>query len=243
MSEIIAPELLFPPVEIPVLDLPTEDGVPLETNWHRLEISLLVDCVHAQWPDRRDYFAGGNMFIYFSLDQVRRRDYRGPDFFLVKGVDGSRDRGAWVVWEEGGRYPDLIIELSSPTTLAIDRGPKKELYERTFRTPEYFCYNPDGHVLEGWRGSNGEYVALEPNEHGWLWSDVLGLWLGNWEGEYQHIPATWLRYYTPHGQLVPTQAEDQAQRADAEARRAEAAEAEVERLRAELARVKKGRGG
>jgi hypothetical protein len=28
------------------------------------------------------------MFIYFSAEQVRSRDYRGPDFFVVKGVDG-----------------------------------------------------------------------------------------------------------------------------------------------------------
>jgi Uma2 family endonuclease len=232
------PALLIPPVEIPVLALPTEDGVPLETNWHCLEISLRVDCIHAHWADRRDDFAGGNMFIYFSLEQARRQDYRGPDFFLVQGVDGARDRDAWVVWEEEGRYPDLIIELSSPSTEAVDRGPKKRLYERTFRTPEYFCYSPDGHRLDGWHRANNQYAALEPNEDGRMWSEVLGLWLGNWEGAYQHIPATWLRFYTPDGQLVPTQAEAQAARADAQAQRAEAAEAEVARLRAELERVK-----
>ncbi len=65
------------------LELPAEDGVPIESNWHRIEINLLIDSVHSLWRDRDDYFAGGNMFIYFSLEQIRRKNYRGPDFFVV----------------------------------------------------------------------------------------------------------------------------------------------------------------
>ncbi len=234
--------MFLPEVKLPVLELPTEDGIPLETNWHRIQMNLLIDSVHYHWRDRHDYFAGGNMFIYFSFEQVRNRDYRGPDFFVVKDVDGEQDRAAWVVWEEEGRYPDVIVELSSPSTLDVDLGTKKALYERTFRTPEYFCYDPDSAQLVGWRLETGRYVDLEPHEQGWLWSEELGVWLGTWQGEFQRVTATWLRFYTTDGDLVPTLAEAEAQRADTEAwrakleaRRAEAAEAEVSRLRAFLA--------
>ena len=141
----------------------------------------------------------------------------GPDFFVVKDVDGERDREAWIVWEEKGRYPNLIVELSSPSTIDIDLGPKKHLYEQTFHTPEYFCYNPDGSQLMASR-----YIELEPNEQGWLWSEEMDLWLGTWQGEIQRTTATWLRSYTADGRLMPT--------------RAEAAEAEVARLGALLAR-------
>jgi len=72
----------------------------LETNWHRMQMNLLIESVHYHWREREDYFTGGNMFIYFSVEQVRNRDYRGPDFFVVKGVDSSHDRAAWIVWEE-----------------------------------------------------------------------------------------------------------------------------------------------
>jgi Uma2 family endonuclease len=229
MSAFNPPGLLFPEVEIPELKLPTEDGVPLETNWHRIEINLLIDSVHQHWRDRRDYFAGGNMFLYFSLDQVRNRDYRGPDFFLVKNVDGARKREAWIVWAEKGRYPDLIIELASPTTIEIDLGLKKQLYEQTFHTPDYFCYDPNTLHLAGWRWVDGGYVELEADERGWLWSKEMNSWLGLWEGEYQKVNDTWLRFYTPEGQLVLTKGE-------AEAQRAEAAEAETTRLRALLAK-------
>lgn len=241
MLELKPPEMLLPEIELPTLELPTEDGIPLETNWHRIEINLLIDSLHYHWRSRRDYFAGGNMFIYFSFEQVRNRDYRGPDFFVVKGVNGERDREAWIVWEEKGRYPNLIVELSSPTTREVDLGPKKELYELTFRTPEYFCYDPDQKRLMGWRLGGGQYLELEPNEQGWLWSKELNLWLGTWEGEYLRTTATWLRFYMAEGELVLTgeeaahaEAKAERRRAEQERRRAEQAEERARRLEEQL---------
>lgn len=228
MIDLKSPELFDPPVELPALELPTEDGIPLESNWHRQEMNLLIDCVHTHWRGRTDFFVGGNMFIYFSFDQVRNRDYRGPDFFVVKDVDGTRDRGAWIVWEEQGRYPNVIVELMSPSTREVDLNFKKRLYEQTFRTPEYFCYDPTTAHLVGWQLRAGKYVELEPNEHGWLWSEELGLWLGLWDGEFQGNTTTWLRFYTPEGELVPTAAEAEAQRAEAEAAARQEAEARAE---------------
>ncbi len=234
MSEPKALDLLFPEIELPVLELPTEDGIPLESNWHRIQINLLVDSLHHHRHGRRDYFAGGNMFIYYSFEQVRNRDYRGPDFFVVKGVDGERDRGAWIVWEKRGRYPNVIVELSSPTTREVDLGAKKELYEQTFRTPEYFCYDPDRVELLGWRLGDGQYQALEPNEQGRLWSKELELWLGTWEGEYLRTTATWLRFYTAEGELVLTGEEAARAEAEAERRRAEQVEERARRLAEQL---------
>jgi Uma2 family endonuclease len=239
-------------------DFPEEDGVPLETNWHRAQINLLIEVVTHRWRDRQDFFAGGNMFVYYSVHQARNRDYKGPDFFVVKGVDGSYSRGKWVVWEENGRLPDVIVELMSPSTAHEDLGSKKELYERTFRTPEYFCYDPDEHQLWGWRLVGQAYVPLESNNQGRLWSVALDASIGLWEGEYLSQQAAWLRLYDEDDQLIPTgeeanmvlaaverqradmerrRANQESQRADQERQRAEAAEAENARLRAELAKL------
>lgn len=259
----IDPEVLIPEIQLPPTDLPTEDGVPLETNWHRVQINLLIDSVHACWRDRADYYAGGNMFIYFSMDQVRNRDYRGPDVFIVKDVDGTRPRDAWIVWDENGHYPNVIIELSSPSTIAVDLKDKKFLYERIFRTPEYFCYDPASDTLWGWRLAGNSYVPIPADQEGALWSEQLELWLGRWQGEYLRSDAVWLRLWTPDGDLVLTLAEAEAQRAEveaqraeaeaqraeaeaqraaAEAQRADAAEAEIARLRARLARLEAANG-
>src|SRR3990172_8464844 len=126
----------------PEIDLPYEDGEPLESHWHQLQINLLSDSLHEHWRGRSDFFTGGNMFVYYSLSQVRNRDYKGPDFFLVKNVDGARPRLSWIAWEENGRFPDVIVELLSPTTIEQDLGAKKELYERVFKTSEYYCVDP-----------------------------------------------------------------------------------------------------
>jgi len=106
-------------------------------------MNLLIESVHSRWLGRNDHFVGGNMFIYYSVEQARNRDYCGPDFLLVKDVDARRDRRYWALWEEEGRYPDVMVELISPSTRKLDLETKKHHYERTFKTSEYFCYSPD----------------------------------------------------------------------------------------------------
>ncbi len=211
------------------LDLPEEDGIPMETNWHRSAMNLLIDSVHARWHDRSDYFAGGNMFIHYSLEQVLKKAFLGPDFFVVKNVDGTKKRGKWTVWEEHGRYPDVIVELTSPSTIKIDLRKKKQIYEHTFHTSEYFCYTPDTQRLQGWQLAHNAYVELEPNDQGWLWSRELHAWMGTWHGEFQTIDDCWLRLYHENEELVLTLSE-------AEAQRATAAESEITRLKALLSK-------
>ena len=108
------------------------------------------------------------MFIYYSREQAKNRDFRGPDFFTVLEIDGSYPRQGWVVWDEAGPYPDVIVELMSESTATVDTTTKKDLYERTFRTPDYFVYDPfDPNSLQGWHlDLSLGYQPLEPNEQG-----------------------------------------------------------------------------
>jgi Uma2 family endonuclease len=223
--------------------LPETDEVPLESPWHLAAISLLIEVLTYFWRDRQDFFVGGNMFVYFNTSRLRSEDFRGPDFFYVSGVDRNRPRRSWVVWNED-KYPDLIIELTSPSTARTDRGPKKDLYEQRFRTWEYFIFDPDTNRLEGWRLSDSDqrYHDIPTNERGWMWSNVLQLWLGTWEGDRMGVTnRLWPRFYDAQGQLVLLQAETESQRAEAEHRRAQAehqrAEAEHQRAEAERQRA------
>src|SRR5262249_31659592 len=124
---------------LPQVPIRETDGEPVESPWHWAAIVVLVDSVRAHFHGRTDFFVGGNMLFYASEEQVRHRKFRGPDFFFVDEVDGLKPRAYWAVWEEDGRYPDVIIELISSSSAERDRTTKKRLYERTFRTPEYFC--------------------------------------------------------------------------------------------------------
>jgi Uma2 family endonuclease len=103
------------------------DGVPLDSNWHRQAITLLCHALNEHWRLREDYFVGGNMFINSDVEQVRTWSYRGPDFFVVRDVKFDGRRRYWATWEEGGRYPDLIMELLSPRTAEQDRTTTKHL--------------------------------------------------------------------------------------------------------------------
>jgi hypothetical protein len=143
----------------------------------------------------------------------------------------------------------MILELLSPSTAKGDRTTKKDIYERTFHTPEYFCYDPATHDLEGWRLAAGaRYQPIVANEHGWLWCEQLQLWLGTWQGTYLALEGVWPRFYDQEGRLVPNhfewkQHQEEAarqradaahQRADAERQRADAPEAELAALKARL---------
>ena len=178
------------------------DEPEMESSLHYAQLALLVACLEWLWRDRTDFFIGANLTIYFSRQQLRNRDFRGPDFFLVKRTE-PRSRNAWVLWEEDGRYPDLIIELLSTSTANVDRTLKKDLYQNRFRTPEYFWFSPDTLEFQGFRLVGHAYEPIVPNEHNWRWSEELGLYLG--------IEADQLRYFTAQGEKVPTFAEAVAQ--------------------------------
>ena len=227
---------------MPPTDLIFDDGELLESKRHRIAMNVLIDSLYQYWSERKDFFAGGNMFIYYSSTQARNRDFKGPDFFVVLNVEGDTARQGWVVWEEEGRYPDVIVEVTSPSTASIDIGSKKDIYEQTFRTPDYFIFNPfDKKSLQGWHLDNNQYQELQPNEQGWLWCERLGLWLGTWEGTILQESAVWLRFLDSQGNLVllPGEvAEQERQRAEQEQQRAEQEQqrAEQERQRAEQER-------
>ena len=197
----------------------------MDTPWHRVAMELLIAVVLWLYRGRSDYFVGGNMFLYYNEQKALDQDYKGPDFFLVKGVDAKRKRYYWAVWEEGGRFPNVIIELLSPSTAKNDLTTKKDLYERTFRTPEYFCCDPDGN-FQGWRMVDGKYHKLQPNNKGWLWCEELDLWLGAWEGTYHNESGVFPRFFDAAGNLVPTTEEAEHDRADALAARIRQLEAE-----------------
>ena len=64
----------------PPTDLIFDDGEPLESNRHRVSINLLCDSLLEVYRDRTDFFTGGNMFIYFSREQVKNKDFKGPNY-------------------------------------------------------------------------------------------------------------------------------------------------------------------
>ena len=171
------------------------DEPELETPLHLAQMILLITCLQWWWRERTDVFISGNISIYYEKSQVKQKPhkFRGPDFFVVLDTQ-PRERKSWVVWEENGRFPNLIVELLSDSTAKTDRTTKKQLYQDVFQTPEYFWFHPSQLEFAGFRLREGKYEPIIPNDCGWLWSEQLGLFLGVYEGQ--------LRLFTLEGELV-----------------------------------------
>src|SRR5688572_20570702 len=115
------------------------------------------------------------MFLYFSETQSRRNDFRGPDVFVVLNTS-RRERRAWVVWEEDGQTPDVVIELLSDKTEHIDRGEKMRIYARSLKVGEYFLFDPFSGALEGYELDvlSARYLPKSPDSEGRLSCKQLG---------------------------------------------------------------------
>ncbi len=213
-------------IEFPLGDLESKEP-PLETELHLRQILLLIQILEYLWQDRQDFYAFGNLTIYYSPEQKKNQNFRGPDFFVVLNTE-RKPRKSWVVWEEGGKYPNFIIELLSNSTANTDRTTKKEIYQDIFRTPDYFWFSPDTLEFQGFHLVDGKYQDLQPNEQGYLWSEQLQLFLG--------IHQQQLRFFTPDRVLIPTP-EELAKTAEQRAVEAEETiQTTQEQLEAELQR-------
>lgn len=187
-----------------VIDL-LSDEPPLETYLHLQQLIILLTSLEWWWHDRTDFFAAGNLTVYYSPRQKKSEYFRGPDFFVVLNTQ-RYPRKSWVVWEEDGKYPDVVVEVLSETTAETDRTFKKELYQEIWRTPYYFWIDPSTLEFQGFHLVDGHYATIEPNSQGWLWCQSLKMYLGIYNDT--------LRFFTPEGQLVPTPTESAEQERD-----------------------------
>ncbi len=208
-AELAALGVTLPPTQA---DLPYDDGAPMESQRHQLQMELLLDGLRLWLEGQEDGFVGGNMFVYYSLAQVRNRDFKGPDVFVALGVPKG-ERRSWVCWEED-KTPDVVIELLSESTIAADKGEKKRIYQDRMHVPEYFWYDPFNSAdWEGFQLVRGTYQPIAADGQGRRMSELLGLSLGLVAGTYKGVEATWLRWATVEGRLLPTDAERAEQQA------------------------------
>jgi len=240
MANAIDPHVPTPP---PGEDeLPYSFGEPMESDRHRKQMYLLIEALELAWCDRDDVHIGGDMAIYFSETQTKKNDFRGPDVFVVLDTV-RRERKSWVVWQEDGRTPDVVIELLSASTEHVDRGEKMRIYAKFLHVSEYYLFDPMTALLEGYelnpRAGGYNPIAVLPG--GDLPCSRLGLRLGVRRGLYSGIETDWLRWIGEDGRVFPVGQELAADverlRADAEQRLADAEQrladalAEIERLK------------
>ena len=128
-QEGICQDVIFPPGDL------YSDEPPLESELHLRQIILFLQCLEWLWRDSNDFYAAGNLTVYYSPHQRKSEFFRGPDFFVVLGTE-RKTRKSWVVWEEDGKYPNVIVEILSDSTANTDKGLKKTIYQDTDKLPK-----------------------------------------------------------------------------------------------------------
>lgn len=224
------PDLYLPPELIPDLDqLPSEDGKPVDNIYVERLYRLLTDPLYASWSgpgEGRPWVALSNVGWYHT----NKAPALVPDVLVSLDVEPRNPRAKegrsyiqWVV----GKQPDLIIEIVSDRSGGED-GYKRNEYSR-LGVPYYVIYDPeeylDGGVLRGFELRRRRYITLDLG-----WIEELNLGLTFWEGTFQGIQETWLRWCDQQGRVLLTGAE-RAVQADQLRQQAEDGNA---RLRAQL---------
>ena len=196
---------------------PESDGKPMaETERHRDCLIWSIQTLSLYYKDDKDTCVSGNMMMYYEEGNPQKSI--SPDVFVAFGV-GKKERRIYQIWNEG-KPPDFVLEFSSYNTYRRDQNEKKHLYAE-IGILEYFLYDPERRLLPipilGYRLVDGEYIPIQPDADGSVYSEQLGLELrlrGDDFGFYDLNKNLWLE--TP----------------------AEAAEAELAQLREEIEQMK-----
>jgi hypothetical protein len=192
--------------------------------------------------DQLPWFVAGMLPILFR--EGGERHQVAPDVFVA--FTANHPRSSFDLAVEGP-MPPFVLEVVSPSSEERDQVSKRKAYEM-LGVQEYALFTPEAKQpseLAGYRrDAAGQFVTWPKDERGWLWSEVLGLYLVP-HGES-------VRAATADGVLVPTlreavlaqqweaaarEREAAARKQEVEARRA--VEAENERLRQEVERLRR----
>lgn len=222
----------------------TEDETPVDNIFSEKQQRLLTGPLYASWAGPgagRPFLALANVGLFFGInepplvpDAMLSLDVRAPDTLWPKM---NRSYFVWVY----GKPPEVVIEVVSNREGGEDDR-KRTIYAR-IGVAYYAIFDPEQHlgdkVLRVYRLHSGVYRLASSGE-----MPNLGLSLRLWDGVYENVEATWLRWHDQDGAPIPTgeeraelereRADAEQARADAERERADAEHARAERLAAQL---------
>ncbi|MCS6949838.1 MAG: Uma2 family endonuclease [bacterium] len=209
------------------VEYPDSDGQPMAENTKQLEyIVYLYDNLCALFADREDVFVAADL-LWYPVEG--RPDIRtAPDVMVAFGRPKGH-RGSYKQWEEGGVAPQVVFEVVSPGNRYAELVEKFRFYER-YGVEEYYLYDPDLGVFNGW--IRREHT-LEPIEQ-------MESWVSPRLGVRFALEGSALVAYRPDGErFIPyvelrRRAERERERADAISRELEKERQRAERLAQKL---------
>ena len=210
-----------------IATLVTEDDTPVDNMPSEKQQRLLTEPLYSSWVGPgagRPFLAAANVGVFHQP----RNPAIVPDVFLsldVRVAENWWDKAhrSYFVWEFG-KPPDLALEIVSNRQGKED-GVKKDRYAR-MGVSHYVIYDPLGQVMPDvltiYRLHDAGYERQTEARFAFL---KLGLML--WQGVFEDVPGTWLRWMDDRDVLIPTgreRAEREHQRAEQERQRVDQVE-------------------
>jgi Uma2 family endonuclease len=149
---------------------PESDGKQMAENTLQFEwIVTIKEGLARAFSARPDVFIAGDLLWYPV--EGRPDICAAPDAMVAIGRPAGY-RGCYKQWEEGGIGPQVVFEVLSPNNRFSEMNRKLKFYE-IYGVDEYYLYDPDHNVLDGWRRVDNELQEI-PNLEGWV-SPALGI--------------------------------------------------------------------
>jgi Uma2 family endonuclease len=149
---------------------PDSDGEPIADNTLQFRwvvtIHSNIDVLFRHDPNA--FVAGGLLWYPVKGDNKTRT---APDVMVAFGRPKG-DRGSYQQWNEGGVPPHVVFEVRSPGNRYGELMRKFSFYDR-FGVEEYYFYDPDHNLLEGFVRRDGALDEVE-EMNGWV-SPRLGI--------------------------------------------------------------------
>jgi Uma2 family endonuclease len=224
---------------------PSSDGKPMADNTQQYSwIVLIKENLEILWAAIPDVFIAADLLWYPVQVKKPPAPRQAPDVMAVFGRSKG-ERRSYRQWEEDDIPPQVVFEIlsdSNKTASGRQEMGRKFAFYQQYGVEEYYIYDPEELVLEGWLRQGQQLMPIEPISD-WI-SPRLGIRFSWQEGQE-------LALYRPDGQrfLSPVElaqrwvreqqraeqerqrAEQERQRAEQERQRARKAEAELEEER------------
>ncbi len=227
LPSLTAPSLATEITQIPEIDYPDSDGNPMSDNTEQYRwIVMIKENLEIIFADNPNVFVAGDL-LWYPVRYTPKR--MAPDVMVAFGRPKGR-RGSYKQWQEENIPPQVTFEILSPSNKdrrGLESLEDKFNFYETYGIQEYYVYDPDDLVLQGWQYTNGRFLEIDMRSP---WVSPLLQVRFEWQDGKELI------MYRPNGQrfLSPVELD---KRAEAAIQRADIAEqlAEQEKLLAEAA--------
>ena len=137
---------------------PDSDGKPMADNTLQYQwIVTIMGNLDDLFATNPDVFVAGDNLIYPVKGNNKVR--QAPDVYVAFGRPKGH-RGSYKVWDEGGVFPQVVFEVTSPGNRAGEMRRKLQFYQR-YGAREYYIHDPDRNRTNGYaRAADGTLVPV-----------------------------------------------------------------------------------